>query len=302
MSIFQGIWIPIVTPFTGVDNALDLAGVARLTEHLISHGVDGLIVGATTGESATMTQAEHDQLLATVLATSAGRCPIMVGISGSNTAEVVATIRHYNAVQGLTGFLMSAPAYVRPSQEGIRLHFEAAARATDLPIAIYNIAYRTGVNIELATLQALSQNPQFVAVKESGNGNVPQLYNQINHTTLNILSGEDNMIFICSCLGGQGAISAAAHIRPDLYRQMHDLVQQGRLAEARQINDLLQPLIQLLFSEPNPAPVKAALAIMGLISDQVRLPMTAASVQCKAQLAALLPDVLAFQVDAEGGA
>ena len=295
MSIFQGIWIPIVTPFIGEDSALDLAGAARLTSHLISHGVDGLIVGATTGESATLSLDEHDQLLATVLATTAGRCPVMVGISGSSTAEVVETIRHYNQVAGIAGFLMSAPAYVRPSQDGIRLHFEAAARATHLPIAIYNIAYRTGVNIDVATLQQLSRNPQFVAVKESGNGNVPQLYSQINHTTLNIMSGEDNMIFICSCLGGQGAISAAAHIRPDLYRQMHAYVQQGRLAEARQINDLLQPLIQVLFSEPNPAPVKAALASLGLISDQLRLPMTAASAECKARLAAVLPAVLAFK-------
>jgi len=298
MSIFQGIWVPIVTPFIGQDNALDLAGVARLTEHLISQGVDGLVVGATTGESATLSQAEHDQLLAAVLDASAERCPVMVGISGSSTSEVVDTIRHYSEIHGIAGFLMSPPAYVRPSQDGIRLHFEAAASATHLPIAIYNIPYRTGVNIEIATLQQLSKNSQFVAVKESGNGNVPQLYSQINQTRLNILSGEDSMIYVCSCLGGQGAFSAAAHIRPDLYRQMHELIEQGRLAEARQINDLLQPLIDVLFSEPNPAPVKAALAIMGLISDQVRLPMTAASAQCKARLATILPEVLAYSVEA----
>lgn len=290
-----GIWIPLVTPFQGVTQQLDLPAAQKLTRHLIDQGVDGLIVGATTGESATLSGSEHLQLLDAVIEAADGQCPIMVGISGSDTMQVVEDVRCYSTHQGISGFLMSPPAYVRPSQLGIQRHFEAAAAATTLPFMIYNIPYRTGVNIELTTLQALNHNPQFIAVKESGNGNVMQLSQQISETTLNILSGEDNMIFVCSCLGGQGAVSAAAHIRPDLYRLMHQHVQHGRLAEARQINNALQPLIQILFSEPNPAPVKAALNIMGLIESNVRLPMTPASVGCVERLREILPVILELE-------
>jgi 4-hydroxy-tetrahydrodipicolinate synthase len=287
-----GIWVPLVTPFQGVRQQLDLEAAQILTRHLITQGVDGLIVGATTGESAALTVSEHLLLIATMLEAADDQCPIMVGISGSNTAHVVSDIERYNEVTGIAGFLMSAPSYVRPSQLGIQRHFEAAAAATDLPFAIYNIPYRTGVNIELETLQALSQNPQFIAVKESGNGNVAQLSQQIDQTSLNIMSGEDSMIFVCSCLGGQGAISAAAHIRPDLYKLMHQHIQHGRLSEARKINQVLQPMIDLLFSEPNPAPIKAALSIMGLIESSVRLPMTSASADCVERLNELLPTIL----------
>ncbi|AXI01910.1 4-hydroxy-tetrahydrodipicolinate synthase [Aquirhabdus parva] len=294
---FQGIWIPLVTPFHGQDNRLDLEAVKKLVIHLINQGIDGLIVGATTGESATLTHAEHNELLKVVLDTVKDQVPVMVGISGSDTVEVAKNIKHYSNHFEISGFLMSAPAYVRPSQQGIIHHFEAAAAATDLPIAIYNIPYRTGVNIELATLQHLSRNPQFVAVKESGNGDISQLNDQISHTSLNILSGEDSIIFVCSCLGGQGAISAAAHIRPDLYKKMHELIGEGNLVKARQINDALQPFIHLLFSEPNPAPVKAALSIMGLIQDNVRLPMTVASPELKAKLDVALAKILAFNID-----
>lgn len=287
-----GIWVPLVTPFQGHQQQLDLDAAQKLTRHLIDQGIDGLIVGATTGESATLTESEHLLLLAAVLEAVDGRCPVMVGISGNDTAQVVKDIERYNDIAGIAGFLISAPSYVRPSQLGIQRHFEAAAAATDLPFVIYNIPYRTGVNIELATLQALSQNPQFIAVKESGNGNVAQLSQQIDQTSLNILSGEDSMIFVCSCLGGQGAISAAAHIRPDLYKLMHQYIQNGRLNEARKINQTLQPLIDLLFSEPNPAPIKAALSIMGLMENSVRLPMISASADCVERLNELLPTIL----------
>ncbi len=272
-----GIWVPLVTPFQGNRQKIDLDAVQKLTSHLLAQGVDGLIVGATTGESATLSELEHLMLLAAVLEAANAQCPVMVGISGSDTAQVVRDIERYSEIAGVAGFLMSAPSYVRPSQLGIQRHFEAAAAVTELPFAIYNIPYRTGVNIELTTLQELSKNPQFIAVKESGNGNVAQLSQQIDQTSLNILSGEDSMIFVCSCLGGQGAISAAAHIRPDLYKLMHQHIQHGRLNEARQINQALQPMIDLLFSEPNPAPIKAALSIMGLMENSVRLPMTTAS-------------------------
>jgi len=281
----------MVTPFR--DGQLDLEAAQRLALHLQEQGVDGLVVSATTGEAATLSTEEQRRLLAAVLEAVGGRCPVAFGLSGNNTAEMAESVRQWNAV-ALAGLLISAPNYVRPSQEGIRRHFEAIAAQTSHSIAIYNIPYRTGVNIEVETIQALAANHQFVAIKESGGGNLEQLTRLINDTPLHVLSGEDNCIFITGCLGGHGAISAAAHIRPDLYKRMLHAIQVGDLATARQINHALRPLIKHLFSEPNPAPLKAALAMQGLLRNELRLPMTAVTSICRHKLEMLLAEVMAI--------
>ena len=278
---FEGLWIPMVTPFR--NGEVDLPAAARLARHLVDAGVDGLIVCGTTGEPATQSDAEQASLLTCVLDAVGDRCPVVFGLAGYDTVSVAAAARRYSEF-AIAGFLVSAPYYVRPSQEGIRQHFEAIAAATDKPILLYNIPYRTGVNIDVATCRALAANPQFVAIKESGNGNMNQLMDLIHDTPLSVLSGEDNLIFTVATLGGQGAISAAAHIRPDLYVAMLDHLRRGEIELAREIHYRLLPLIRLLFSEPNPAPVKAALAIQGLLQDELRLPMLPASEACRAQL------------------
>lgn len=291
MNGFTGIWVPMVTPFR--DGAVDLEAACRLAEHLLRSGVDGLALCCTTGEAATLSEAEQMQLLAAVQETVGTRCPLLFGLSGNDTAAVADAARRLDD-SGVAGILLTAPYYVRPSQEGIRRHFEAVAEACRLPLLIYNIPYRTGVNIEPATLQALSANPRFVAIKESGGGNLEQLYFLINETPLKVLSGEDNLIFITACLGGHGAISAAAHIRPDLYVRMLALIAAGDLAAARRIEQGLRPLIHELFAEPNPSPVKAALAMQGLIKEELRLPMTPVSAACRDRLARLLAEVQAM--------
>ena len=142
--------------------------------------------------------------------------------------------------------------------------------------------------------RSLCANPQFVAIKESGGGNISQLSRLIHETELNVLSGEDALIFVNACLGGQGAISAAAHLRPDLFQRMLQYVKDGEMTLARQLHYTLDPLIRLLFSEPNPAPLKAALAMMGLIKDELRLPMTPATLACRNELEATLAELMAI--------
>lgn len=172
MTTFEGIWVPLVTPFR--DGALDLAAAGRLVEHLLADGVDGLVVGGTTGEPATLTDAEQARLLAAVIEATAGRCPVILGVSDNDTARVADTLERTQR-SGIAGYLLTAPYFTRPSQQGIRRHFELAADATELPIVVYNIPYRAGVNIEVPTLRALAQHPRIVAIKESGNGNLDQL-------------------------------------------------------------------------------------------------------------------------------
>lgn len=295
MNPFNGLWVPLVTPFTQ-QATIDLPAAQRLTNWLIEQGVDGLVVCGTTGEAATLSDVEQQTLLNAVVEATDHRCPVLFGLTGNDTLQLTRRLREFdtrNAHQ-LTGYLISAPYYVRPSQAGIQQHFESVASATTLPIVIYNIPYRTGINIEIPTLQALSKNPQFCAVKESGGGNLDQLTRLIRETPLQVLSGEDSLIFINGCLGGHGAISAAAHLRPDLYQRMLTHLRQGNLSAARQIDQVLQPIIKALFSEPNPAPLKAALASRGLIENILRLPMSTASAGCSAALETLLDPLFAI--------
>ncbi|WP_137937583.1 4-hydroxy-tetrahydrodipicolinate synthase [Chitinivorax sp. B] len=288
MRALEGIWVPMITPFQ--HGHLDLDAAVSVVKHLLAGGVHGIIVCGTTGEAATLSTDEKHLLLKTVIETVAGRAGVAMGVAGNDTQTVVAD------VVALTGFaldalLVSAPYYVRPAQEGIRLHFEAVAAATTLPIIIYNIPYRTGVNIEVGTLKQLARNPQFAAIKESGAGNMPQMMDIIGETPLKVLSGEDNLIFPLLALGGHGAIAAAAHIHPELYVEQYQAVQQGNYDLARALHFALRPLVKALFSEPNPGPVKAALAMQGLIQDELRLPMTTVTEACRERISAALGEL-----------
>jgi 4-hydroxy-tetrahydrodipicolinate synthase len=288
MSPFEGIWIPLVTPFR--HGAVDLDAAQRLAADFAGSGVHGLVVCGTTGEAATLSEDEQTMLLCAIQ--EAVACPVVMGIGGSDTrvvAEKVARCNRYRAA----AYLISAPSYVRPSQQGILRHYQEIARETDLPIIIYNVPARTGVDIELSTVAALAADSGFVGIKQCGGG-IGGIGDVINHTSLQVLCGDDALMFAALCLGGHGAITASAHIRPDLYVSMFDLIQAGEIAQARMIFNALLPLIELLFSEPNPAPVKAALALQGRIRDEFRLPMTAMSTVGNVQLAGLLEPILAL--------
>lgn len=273
----NGVWVPVVTPFQ--QNQVDTTALANLARHLAQQGVQGFIAGATTGEGCSLNLGEVGTVFNTLRTTLGADYPIYLGVSGSHTEEVRQQVQQLAALHP-DGLLISAPSYVRPSQDGLYRHFMTLADACPLPILIYNIPYRTGVNVELATFQALAQHPHIVGVKECG-GNLQQLQDLINETPLAVFCGEDALALTALCLGAKGMIAAAAHIFPELYVRLYQQVAAGHLPQARAINRALQPLIRALFTEPNPAPVKAALAEAGWLHDELRLPLLPASASCR---------------------
>jgi 4-hydroxy-tetrahydrodipicolinate synthase len=286
MTQFSGIWVPLVTPFT--DGEVDYKAAQKLATHMVDKGVHGLVVCGTTGEASALNPAEKRLLAEAVVDVVQGYCPVFMGIGGSGTREVASDAWAFGKT-GIDGYLLSAPCYVRPSQAGIIGHFQHAAKATDLPIIIYNIPSRTGVNIEPETIAALCESEQFVALKECAG--LPQLMKLRDDTPCNVLCGDDSLLLASLKLGGHGAISASAHIHPELFVRIYELALQQQFEKAREIFNQLTPLIQLMFSEPNPAPVKAALAMQGWIHDELRLPMLPASESCKKKLRQVLDDL-----------
>jgi 4-hydroxy-tetrahydrodipicolinate synthase len=282
MSIFSGIWVPLITPFA--DGAVDHAALRALVRRYTGAGIGGLVALGTTGEPAALDAAEQDAVLATILdeAQAAGHLaqdgralPVLAGVSGNHTASMRERIEQLNALP-VAGVLMAAPYYIRPSQAGIVGHFMALADASEKPVVLYDIPYRTGVRLELDTLLTLAAHPRIQAVKDCA-GSLDTTLALIRDGRLQVLTGEDINIFNTLCLGGSGAIAASAHVRPERFVEMYRALAAGRLAEGRRIFHSLAPLIQALFAEPNPAPVKALLAAQGLIRDELRMPMTRAS-------------------------
>jgi len=285
MNRFTGIWLPLITPFR--NGAVDLAAARPLVDHYLAAGIHGLVICGTTGEAPTLSSEEKLQWLDAVLDAVAGRCPVVMGTGGNDTVAALSELPTLNA-RPLAGLLVAAPYYSRPSQEGIRAHITAIAAATPHAVMLYNVPYRTGVNIDSETVRLLSAVPNVVAIKESGGGNLNQMMDLIRETPLQILSGEDHLIFTTLSLGGHGAISAAAHLRPTWFVAMYEATQQGDWTRARELSYRLLPLVRVLFAEPNPAVIKAALAQEGWISNELRLPMLPASSSVCAQVAAVL--------------
>ncbi|WP_454828207.1 4-hydroxy-tetrahydrodipicolinate synthase [Paraburkholderia xenovorans] len=292
MSIFSGIWVPLITPFA--DGAVDHAALRALVRRYAGAGMAGLVALGTTGEPAALDAAEQDAVLATILdeAQAAARhshdaraLPVLVGVAGNHTASMRERIGQLNPLP-IAGVLMAAPYYIRPSQAGIVDHFTALADASAKPVVLYDIPYRTGVRLELDTLLALAAHPRIQAVKDCA-GSLDTTLALIRDGRLQVLAGEDINIFNTLCLGGSGAIAASAHVRPERFVALYRALAAGRLDEGRRIFHALAPLIQTLFAEPNPAPVKALLAAQGLIRDELRMPMTRAGDALRERLAAL---------------
>ena len=283
-SVFESIWVPIVTPFRDDDaeQKVDHVALRRLARSLVNSGIRGLVACATTGEGSSLSQAEQIAVFRSLREELGADYPLAIGMAETATAPARALAREFAALQP-TALLVSVPPYLRPSQDGMRAHFEAIVEASDVPLIVYNIPYRTGASIDVATLQALARDARVVAVKECG-ASLERLHALLTQTRLRVLAGDDAQIFSLLCLGGHGAISAAAHVRPDLYVQMYSLLKAQLLNEARAISRKLQPMIAALFAEPNPAPIKALLAAQGLMQDAVRLPLLPASEACVERL------------------
>ena len=271
MTEFSGVWVPIVTPLR--DDRVDRPAVRRLVERFVQAGCAGIVVGATTGEASALDQDEKAVVLDTVLEAAGGRAPVLMGVSGTDTRTMSAQARHW-ARQPVAGLLVTPPSYVRPSQEGCIRHFETIGAAADVPMVLYNIGYRTGVALETQTIARLARDPRVRAIKECG-GDLNRLQELISLGRPTVLCGEDAWAFTALCAGAGGVIAAAAHVRPDLWVSLANAVRDQRLNQARALFERLLPVIRLLFAQPNPAPLKAALAMSGEITDELRLPMLA---------------------------
>jgi 4-hydroxy-tetrahydrodipicolinate synthase len=272
MGVFSGIWIPLVTPFT--HGAVDHDALRRLVKKYADAGISGIVALGTTGEPASLSGSEQDEVLATLL-DAAAELPVLAGLAGNNLAQSSERVAYLSETP-VAGILISPPYYIRPSQAGIIDYFMQLGDISTKPIVLYEIPYRTGVRIETETLLTLAAHPQIQAIKDCA-GSFETTLALIGDGRLQVLAGDDINIFTTLCLGGSGGILASAHIRPELFVAMYHAVAGGRLEEGREIFRKLVPLIQALFAEANPGPVKAALALEGLIRNELRAPMTRAT-------------------------
>ena len=283
MSSFQGIWVPVVTPFH--DGAIDFIGLHRLVNHLLEQHVAGIMVCTTTGEAASLSRAEQLAVLDAVLQWVPAHRVVM-GLAGNNQGELL-QFQGEVLKRPVADLLVPAPSYIRPSQAGLEAFFRTVADASSAPIILYDIPYRTGVTFEQATLLTIVAHERIVAIKDCG-GNLDTTLALLASGAVDVLCGEDIQIFNALCLGASGAIAASAHVRTAEFVALWQQVRDNQLTEARTTFLELVPLINTMFMEPNPAPVKDVLALQGLIGSELRAPMQAASARVQQALGELL--------------
>ena len=275
MTQFQGIWLPLITPFR--DGALDEASLRHLVRHYVQQPIDGLILAATTGEGLALDDAETERLVRLVAAES-DDVPLVLGLSGAETRKLQKALAR-TARWRIGGYLIACPYYVRPSQEGLHRHFAALAGATEKPILIYNIPYRTGVNLANDTLLRLAEVPNIVGVKDCC-ADPGQSFDLLRRRPdgFSVLTGEDAWFHTALAQGADGGILAAAHVETAEFAHVHEAWLAGNPAGALKAWRELYDLVRLLFVEPNPAPIKHWLWRQGLIaSPELRLPMSGVS-------------------------
>jgi 4-hydroxy-tetrahydrodipicolinate synthase len=287
--LIQGCGTALVTPFRD-DGGVDEAALSGLVEWQIAEGIHFLVPCGTTGESVTLTHEEYLRVIQTVVKTAAGRIPVVAGAGGNNTAKVVELARAAEKL-GANAILSVSPYYNKPTQEGIYQHFQTISEATSLPIIVYNVPGRTGSNILPDTLLKLAQLPHIAGVKEAS-GDISQIGEICTRAPrgFTILSGDDAVTLPLVALGGHGVISVASNEAPGPMSKFTEACLQGRWDEAREWNRRLYPLMRVNFVESNPIPVKAALAMMGRIRENYRLPMVRISDAGRVKLKAVLQD------------
>jgi 4-hydroxy-tetrahydrodipicolinate synthase len=279
-----GLWLPLVTPFK--DGRLDESSLARLVRHYAAEPIDGLILAATTGEGLTLDEDETERLVAVTAAELDGRLPAFLGLSGADTRKLAKAIER-TGNWPVDGYLIACPYYVRPPQEGLYRHFAALAGHTGKPIIVYNIPYRTGINLANATLLRLAELPNVVGVKDCC---VDQAQSfdllRARPPGFAVLTGEDALFYGALAHGADGGILAAAHMETRRFAAVRAALLAGNRDEALAQWSRLVDLARLLFAEPSPAPIKHWLWRAGLIdSAEVRLPMTEVSEALAARLA-----------------
>ena len=288
--MLTGVWLPIVTPFK--NDKIDYKSYKRLIDHYSEKGISGFIPLGTTGEVPTLSDYEFEEMIEKTMEYNTRRLPVYVGIGGNYTAQVIKKVKiaeYYD----INGILSVCPYYNKPNQEGIYSHFKAIAEETPLDIVIYNIPYRTGVNVENETIFRLSEIRNIVGVKDCC-GDIKQSMQLIMNPPkdFSVLSGEDLLFYLTLTLGGHGGILASAHMNTEDFVDIYQKVKANNTEAALKVWSRLYEFIPLLFKEPNPAPIKYFLSETGLIdSPEVRLPIMEISDQLKVKLDHFIPRI-----------
>ncbi len=289
--MFKGAITAIVTPFKE-DESLDLEALRRLVEFQIRNKIDGIVPCGTTGESPTLDYEEHEKVIETVIDAAKGRVPVIAGTGSNCTKEAVEmTIKAADA--GADASLQVCPYYNKPTQEGLYRHFSAIAKAVDIPIIIYNIKGRTGINMETATLARLAREHSNIAAVKEASGDISQMQDVLNTLPkeFDVLSGDDNMTFPLMKIGGKGVISVAGNIIPNEIHNLAEYALKGDFKKAEELHNELMPLFKGIFIETNPIPIKAALAMKGMIKESYRLPMCEMQAENRIKLKGILQDL-----------
>jgi 4-hydroxy-tetrahydrodipicolinate synthase len=287
---FTGCGTALVTPFL-LDGALDEAGVRRLARRQIDAGIHFLVPCGTTGETPTLSIEERVRVVEIVVGEARGKAPVLAGAGGYDTHEVIESARMM-AGAGSDGILSVTPYYNKPTQEGLYQHYKAIAEAVPLPIIVYNVPGRTGCNVDVATIVRLSAIPNIVGVKEAS-GNMTQMC-EIRRAVPDeflVLSGDDALTLPVMAIGGRGIISVASNEVPAEMSLMVEIAEEGNFSGARKLHNELLPLMQINFVESSPIPVKAAMAMMGLLEEVYRLPMVPPQPASRERIAKVMRDL-----------
>tara|TARA_R110001583_G_scaffold16041_5_gene65164 strand:- start:28389 stop:29273 length:885 start_codon:yes stop_codon:yes gene_type:complete len=289
---FSGTGVAIVTPFH-TDGSIDFNSLSNLVEFQVKNGVDYLVVMGTTGESATLNKDEKKAVIDHIIKVNNKRIPLIVGIGGNNTNEIVEEIKSFHAYDEIAGVLSVAPYYNKPSQEGLYQHYKMIAEACPVPVILYNVPGRSAVNISAETTLRLANDfENIVAIKEAS-GDMEQIMDIIKNkpSGFAVISGDDALTFPMICLGADGVISVVANAFPKEFSDMVNYARQSKIAQAKELHYSLFEIIQNLFTEGNPAGIKAILNINNLIENNFRLPMIGVSTKHYSKLKNLVNQV-----------
>lgn len=287
MHIFEGACVALVTPFQD-EHSVNVEALKKLLDYQIENGTDAILVNGTTGEPATMTKEEKHLVIETTLEHVAGRVPVIAGTGGNNTAAAIEESR-FAKEAGVDAILVVTPYYNKCSQDGLVQHYFAIADAVDIPMILYNVPSRTGVNITPATLARLAEHKNIVAIKEAS-GNISQIAEmaRLVEGKMDLYSGNDDQVVPLMSLGGRGVISVLSNIAPGPVHEMAMAYLQGDVKKACQMQLQYNPLGNAMFTDVNPIPVKTALNLMGFQAGPLRLPLSEMKAEAKAKLAETL--------------
>ena len=282
-NIFKGTGIALITPFK-TDFSIDVEALTRIVNHVIDNGADFLVVLGTTSEAPTLTSEEKNLVISTILKANNGRLPVLLGMGGNNTQAVIEAIKVQDFT-GIQGILSVVPYYNKPNQRGMKAHFEAIADASPVPVVVYNVPGRVGVNLQAATCVELAKHPNIIAVKEAS-GNLQQIMEILRDkpADFDVLSGDDGITQPLMALGAQGVISVAANAYTKPFCRMMHAMKEGHTDEALRLHYAMLRMNQLIFADGNPAGIKCLMSQMGLCQNVLRLPLVPVNEKVEADI------------------